>query len=169
MLKHWTANELAEELAKLTIICDTREQRNQHVTDFLDEKGVPRISRKLDCGDYSAAIDGRTLEKSVVIERKHGLDELCVNLAGDRDRFEREFLRAKANGIKVFLLIEDASWDQIYLGDYRSKLPPKSIIASLMAWQVRFNVTVIFCAAANTPRIIYQVLYYAAREDLLNS
>ena len=168
MVKHWTETELVTKLASLKIIADSREQVNNHLTGYWDRKQVPYFTRKLDVGDYSCQIDDMTFEKDFAIERKRNIDEICGNLAGDRDRFEREFLRAKANGTKVFLIIEDATWSDIYLHNYRSKLPPKSLMASLMSWQVRFNITVIFCESENTPRLIHQILYYAAREQLLN-
>lgn len=168
MVKHWTEAELSAELKKLTIIADSREQVNNHLTAWWDQKSIPYITRKLDVGDYSAQICGMTLERDIAIERKRNLDEICGNLSADRDRFEREFLRAKAIGTKVFLIIENATWTDIYLQNYRSKLSSKSLMASLMSWQVRFNITVIFCEPENTPRLIYQILYYAAREQLLN-
>lgn len=142
---------------------------NNHLTDYWDKKKVPYMTRKLDVGDYSAQIGDMTLERDIAIERKRNLDEICGNLSADRDRFEREFLRAKAIGTKVFLIIENATWTDIYLQNYRSQLSPKSLMASLMSWQVRFNITVIFCVPENTPRLIHQILYYAAREQLLNS
>lgn len=168
MVKHWTEAELTSKLKELQIIADSREQVNNHLTDYWDKKKVPYITRKLDVGDYSAQLGDMTLEKDVVIERKRNLDEICGNLSADRDRFEREFLRAKAIGTKVFLIIENATWTDIYLQNYRSQLTAKSLVASLMSWQVRFNITIIFCAPENTPRLIHQILYYAAREQLLN-
>ena len=168
MVKHWTETELITKLKNLQIIADSREQVNNHLTDYWDKKKVPYFTRKLDIGDYSAQLDDMTLEKDIVIERKRNLDEICGNLSADRDRFEREFLRAKATGTKVFLIIENASWTDIYLKNYRSQLTPKSLMASLMSWQVRFNITIIFCEPENTPRLIHQILYYAAREQLLN-
>ena len=168
MIKHWTEAELNAALKDLQIIADSREQVNNHITAYWDKKKVQYFTRKLDIGDYSAQLGDMTLEKDVVIERKHSLDEICGNLTQDRDRFEREFLRAKALGTKVFLLIENATWEDIYLQNYRSKFPAKSFVASLLSWQVRFNITIIFCAPQNTPRLIYGILYYAAREQLLN-
>lgn len=167
MIRIRTEKELAEELNGITVISDTREQRNEHILRFLKEKNIPCASRKLDAGDYSAQLGEYSLEKDVVIERKRNLDEICGNLTADRDRFEREFMRTKAAGTKVFLIIENSSWDDVYLQNYRSKLSSKSLLASLLAWQVRYNVTVIFCNSANTPKLIYQILYYAAREQLL--
>ena len=168
MVKHWTESDLIAKLNDLKIITDTREQVNSHLITYWDKKGVQHFSRKLDVGDYSAQIGDMTLEKDIAVERKRNLDEICGNLSQDRDRFEREFLRARANGTKVFLVVENATWSDIYLHNYRSQLSPKSLMASLMSWQIRFNITVIFCEPENTPRLIYQILYYAAREELLN-
>ena len=166
-MKHWTDKDLADALHELRIIVDTREQVNGHVTDYFTKHGVNWFNRKLDIGDYSAQLGEDTFEKSVVIERKHNLDELCANMTADRDRFEREFLRAKAYNTKVFLLIEEASWNDVFIGNYRSKLSPKSLLASLLSWQTRFNVTIIFTGKANTGALIHGILYYAVREHLL--
>lgn len=166
MVRHWTDKELAEELKKLTVICDTREQ-DRHVEDYLAQTNIPHITRKLDTGDYSCAIDQISFERDVVVERKANLDEICGNFTAERERFEREFTRAKAYGTKVYLIIENATWSDIFLANYRSKLPAKSLIASLLSWMVRFNITVLFCKPNETGRIIYGIFYYYARERLL--
>lgn len=166
-MRHYTEKELAEELNNLCVICDTREQRGEHISSYLDKNKIKSVVRKLDTGDYSVELNGETFERRVAIERKHGLDEICNNLTADRDRFEREFLRAKAYGTKIFLVIEDSTLDDIYLHNYRSKMSPKSLLGSLLAWQVRFNVTVIFAKRDNVPKIIHGILYYFVRECLL--
>ena len=111
-------------------------------------------------GDY-------TLENDVFVERKMSLTELCGNMGQARERFEREFTRAKAVGAKPFLLIEDNTLDDAYLGNYRSQLKPKSLIASMLTWQVRYNTTILFCSRQNAPKLIYGILFYYAREILL--
>lgn len=166
MKRHRTEEEIQELLKQLTIICDTREQVNGHITGYLDSKKIPHITRKLDTGDYSAMIGDMTLEHDVVIERKANLDEIAGNFTVDRQRFADEFTRAKAEGLKVFLIIENASWGDIFLHNYRSKLKSQSLLASLLAWQVRFNITIIFCKPSETGQIIHGILYYAAREAL---
>ena len=166
MVRHWTDSQLAEELKKLTIICDTREQ-DTHCEEYFRSQKIPCVVRKLDTGDYSAQIGDMTLERSVAIERKHNLDELCGNMTVDRDRFEREFLRAKAHGLHIFLIVENASWTDVFLGNYRSKLSSKSLVGSILSWLARFDVTLIFCKPDETPKLIYGILYYFAREELL--
>lgn len=168
MVKHWTDHELAEAMKDLRIICDTREQKNSHITKYFDKQNVPYFTRKLDVGDYSAQLGALSIERDIAIERKHNLDEICGNFTAERERFEREFLRAKAYGTKVVLIIENGSWSDIYLGNYRSKVTPKSLLGSLLSWMVRYNVTVTFCKPEETGKLIHGILYYAAKEILLN-
>ena len=168
MIKHWTDKELADAMKDFSIIADTREQVNAHVTRYFDKQKIPHISRKLDTGDYSAQIGALSMEKDIVIERKHNLDEICGNFTVERERFEREFLRAKAYGTRVVLVIENATWTDIFLGNYRSKVKPQSIIGSLLSWMVRYNITVLFCKPEETGKIIWGILHYAAKEMLIN-
>ena len=167
IVRKYTETELKEELAKLTILVDTRENVNDHITGYFDEKKIPYKVRKLDQGDYSAMLGDYTLEYDVAIERKSGLTELCGNLGQNRTRFENEFTRAKALHIKPFLLIENNTLDDVYLGNYRSQMKPQSLIASLLMWQVRYNTTIMFCNKKNSAKLIYGILMYYAREVLL--
>lgn len=166
MKRHYTKTEIDELLKQLTIVVDTREQKNEHIMGYFDTNKVAHTTRKLDTGDYSAMIGKMTLEHDVVIERKASLDELAGNFTIDRQRFEDEFTRAKAEGLKVFLLVENASLSDIFSHNYISKLEPKSLLASLLSWQVRYNITIMFCKPSESGQIIYGILYYAAREAL---
>ena len=166
MVKHYSDAELKEQLSMLTIICDTREQ-DHHCEKAFAKMKIPHITRKLETGDYSAQIGDLTLERSVVVERKGSLDELCGNMTADRDRFEREFLRAKAHKLHVFLIVENATWSDIFLGNYRSKLASKSLVGSILSWLARYDVTLMFCKPDETARLIYGIMYYWMREELL--
>ena len=162
MRHHYTDSEIKKALSELTIIIDSREQVNFHISSWLDGKGIKHITRALETGDYSAMLDGETFEDEVVIERKANIDEIAGNFTAGRERFEREMIRAKANGIKVFLIIENASWHDIMLHNYHSQLKPQSLIASLLSWQVRYNITVMFCRQDETAQLLYATLYYWA-------
>lgn len=166
MKEYLTDKEIAEKLKTLTIISDTREQENTHVTGYFELKKIPFLSRKLDAGDYSACIGNVTFENEVVIEKKNGIDEIAGNFTADRERFEREFIRAKADGLKIYLLIENCSWARISAHDYRSRLDPKALTASLLAWQARYNITVNFCEPCETGQIIFGTLYYWVKNKL---
>lgn len=166
LIKHWTESELKKELSKLTIVCDTRE-RDTHCEEYFKKNKIPCIVRKLDTGDYSCQLGEQSFERDVVIERKHNLDEICGNFTVERERFEREFMRAKAYGTKVYLIIENATWADIFIGNYRSKLNSKSLFGSLLSWMVRFNITVLFCKPEESARIMCGIFYYYVKERLL--
>lgn len=166
LIKHWTESELKKELSKLTIVCDTRE-RDTHCEEYFKKNKIPCIVRKLDTGDYSCQLEEQSFERDIVVERKHNLDEICGNFTIERERFEREFMRAKAYGTKVYLIIENATWADIFIGNYRSKLNSKSLFGSLLSWMVRFNITVLFCKPEESARIMYGIFYYYVKERLL--
>ena len=166
-------------LKSLTVLCDSREQVNHHVTEALAALKCPTQIGKLEQGDYTGlipirAFGGRfsdvdgysSLADEVIIERKANLDEIAENFTVDRRRFESEFLRAKANGIKVFLVIENSSWTDIWSHNYRSRLSPKALAGSLMSWQVKYNLTILFCRPQETGRLIYGTLYYWLKNPL---
>lgn len=163
MYKYYSEADVKKLLKTLVIICDTRENQNQHIKDYLDKNSIAYKERALKTGDYSAMIGECTLENDVVIEKKSGLDELAANLTADRQRFEDEMIRAKANGIKVFLLVEDAEWADIINHNYRSKLLPKSFSASLLSWQSKYNVTLLFCRKQDSGYVIHGILWYWAK------
>ena len=168
MVKHWTDSELSIELSKLTIIVDTREQKNAHILDFFDQNKIPYKVRKLDSGDYSAMVGDLTLEHDVFIERKNSLTEICGNFAQNRERFDREFTRAKADGAKPFILVENNTTNDVFKGNYRSQMPPKALWASFCTWMVRYNTTILFSDKAHSGKIIYSIMYYYARELMLH-
>jgi ERCC4-type nuclease len=82
----------------------------------------------LSTGDYSM----KGLEYVVCIERKSLADLLgCVGC--DRERFERELHGMLTYPVRVLLV--ESSWQEIELGQWRSKLTPEHVIGSLLGWQ----------------------------------
>ena len=104
MKRYYTDTEIKNALKSLPFICDISEQVNAHVTGYLDSKKIPHTTRKLDIGDYSAMIGDMTLKHSIVIEKKNGIDEIAGNSPRIGHDLRLSFLRAKADGIKVFFL-----------------------------------------------------------------
>lgn len=167
MHQHYTERELQEKLKRMTVVIDTREQRNEHIIAYLDKLKVPHETRKLNTGDYSFTLDGKSADTDFVIERKGSIDELAGNFTAERERFEREFIRLKAYNTRGTILLENCTWEDIFSHNYSSKLSPKSLAGSLMAWQARFGVNVAMCKRETAPQILYGILYYAARDILL--
>ena len=142
---------------------------------YIQEKG-------LKVGDYTIAVQLPNKEvvnfkDKVVVERKADLNELCCNLFDKKDeegftRFERELIRAKEQGIKVYLVIETTDMHSKILSskhfryDKASKVSPASFNAILMALCSRYNINVWYTDKANAGRLIHDLLYYEARECL---
>ena len=145
--------EVSEALNHLTLLVDTREQDTLSFRRRMKEAGIPWERRKLDFGDYSMKAkleDGQEVDFSpdIAIER------------------QKEFSRAKEAGAKLYLLVENGSWEKAFGGDYRSQMKPQALTASLTAWLARYNCQVIFCQAKTTPRLIREIVYREAKERL---
>jgi ERCC4-type nuclease len=78
----------------MEIIVDTREQRPLFIGDRYTRYG-------LIVGDYTT----RELWHTYASERK-SLQDLCGTITGGNGRFHRELIRAKANGIKLVMVVE---------------------------------------------------------------
>lgn len=160
--------EIDRMLDSMVVLVDTREQDTQAMRDRLEGMNRPYRRCKLDFGDYSCEItrpDGTVTSAAgkVAIERKMNLDELCGCFTAGRERFEREFLRAQAAGAKVYLLIENAGWEKLLAGTYRSRMKPEALAASLLAWCARYGLTPVFCRAQTTGRLIAKILRYEVK------
>lgn len=167
-----TGAEIDSALESMRILIDTREKKNNHIVTALEGKNCPFKLHKLNYGDYTCEYDTSQktsicFENRVVIERKANLDELAGNLTKGRERFEREFLRAKSDNAKVFLMIESGSYDDIQAHKYRSMLPPKSYLNTLFSWQEKYNITISFVSKKFAGDYIYATLFMALKNHLL--
>ena len=158
--------EIDEEMKSLSLICDTREQNTAALRRRLEGIGLPVCREKLDFGDYSCRTEHFDFSSRFSIERKMSLDEIAQNLTRGRKRFARDFERAKAVNARVYVLIENGSWEMIYGQHYRTRVHPRALIASLFTWQARYGAKVIFCRAETTPLIIREILTREARHEL---
>ena len=95
-------------LKNVIVICDTREQKNEHILREFDRMKVKYITDKsLPYGDYSFVVQDRDFSLSCVIERKANVNEFYSNITSDRDRIEKEFMAASALSKEFVLIIEN--------------------------------------------------------------
>lgn len=157
-------------LDKAVLLVDTREQDTPTLHRRLELIGLPHKREKLFSGDYSIAsdIDGMeiTLSNTAAVERKMSLDELAMCFGTERKRFVREFERAKEIGMRIYMLVENASYENLYNHKYRSRLSPNAFTASLFAWMTRYDCRVIFCKEETSPKVIHDILYRELKERL---
>lgn len=163
--------EIENTLKTLTLIVDTREQDTTRARRRFARIGMPYIRKALNFGDYSCFVtlpDGTELDfsGSVSIERKMDLDEIIGCFTRHRARFAREFERAKEHHAKLYLLIENASWEKVLKANYRSKMNANALLASMTAWLARYDCQLIMCDELTSPRLIKEILYREAKERL---
>lgn len=170
----YTDKEIKELLASIVILIDTRERRAEHITNYFDDKKVKYEIKKLDHADFSFYVPKNTelgiqrdmyFTDIISIERKGSLEELSGNFTKDRTRIESEFLRAKG---KLVLLIENATYENIVLGQYKTEYKPLSFIATLKTFEARYGIETNFIRKAFSGNFIYMTCMYHAREVLKN-
>lgn len=169
------AFEVRDTLSTFRICVDTREQDTPKAEARFKAFGVPYLRQTLSYGDYCGNITlsggalysaDSVISADCVVERKMSLDELAACFTRGRDRFRREFERARENSAKVYLLVEGGSWEMLLNHRYRSRFAPEAFKASLTAWMARYNASVIFCKAETSGKLIKEVLYREMKEKL---
>lgn len=170
--------EIEQCLESFSVIADTREQPTVQFERRCLAMGVPVNRAVLDYGDYTyqytlpdgtAAYDmDNRICPECVIERKMDLDELAMCFTRDRKRFKEEFERSRSAGARVYLLVENANWEKLLAHRYRSKFTPKAFEASLLAWQARYDLRLVFCQDLTTGALIKEILYRELKERLNN-
>jgi DNA excision repair protein ERCC-4 len=126
-------------LAKLAdlrpvIAVDTREQNP------LKFSRLQAVSFALFTGDYSI----RGLENQFAVERKSIDDIVNCCLSTQRERFEHELLRLRGYRFKRLLVI--GTREDIAAGRYHSRITPKAVLATLGAFEIRYDLPIVFAA-----------------------
>ncbi|WP_233531911.1 ERCC4 domain-containing protein [Paenibacillus alkalitolerans] len=159
-------------MSTLTILVDTREQANDHITAYLDKKKVAYESVKLDVGDYSAKIPAnpelgivRDLYLPAAIERKNSVDELAQTIKTE-SRWEHELVRSKE--LDFFTVVVEGSYVDLVNGNYRSQYNSKALQARIKSYEARFRFTTVFVPKELSAHYIHTELYYRARHELRN-
>lgn len=163
-------------LESMEILVDTREQPTKRAKQRYERFGCSWSRATLSYGDYAynaTLPDGSmlydttaTVEPLCVVERKMDLDELEQCFTRGRERFQREFERATAAGARIYLIVENANWENLLNGKYKTKFHPAAFTASITAYMVRYNLNVIFCKEETSGRIIREILFRDLKERL---
>lgn len=149
---------------KLTIKMDTREKlhKKKLLLDYFEKHNIEVERIKLNVGDY--CIKGK---EDVVVDLKRNITELATNMFCDKERFEKECIRAKQNNILLIFLIEE-NFDKEKLLKWRAKeqIDGKRFL-NVYGWQVYnemkryaqlFNVKFRFCHKLSTGRKVIELL-----------
>lgn len=123
----------------MKVVIDTREQAPFAFSGDA-YRGTEVVTGTLSVGDYSLF----GLSDKIAIERK-SLPDLVACLGRERERFERELLRAR--GLDCFAVVVEATWEELARGQYRSKLNPAAACQSVCAFVARWHIPFLFCGS----------------------
>ena len=160
MVRVKVGRRVAYELCDFTVIQDTREQTPWTFQGLKCDSPyqdrdliVPVKVQGLRTGDYS--IEG--MEQKICLERK-SLADLYSTLGQHRSRFKAEFERMAE--FEYAGLIIEADWLQICAAPpERSKLKPKCVLRTLLAWEQRYGVHIhAACCAGFAERLAFRIM-----------
>lgn len=168
----------------MTIQIDTREKKDviRPIVEYFDRNGIDHFSQVLPVGDYMCPDN-----PAFVIDRKHDLSELAINVSTvprkdgerfkrdkngnivtDHARFIRELERAKAAGIQMVILCEHghgiksledvASWVNPRLRISTLAMSGKRLHQILLVLSMTYDIRFAFCERSQTGAEIVRLL-----------
>ena len=143
----------------LKMLIDTREQNPWSLE--CETEGV-----KLPVGDYGLPGFSDLNNPRWIVERK-SLGDLIGSLTQGRDRFMREIEKLRVFTFAAIVI--EARESDVERGEYRSEMPPQSVLQSIAAIQVRNGIHIIWAgdrtgAARAAERLARQFLLGVLKE-----
>lgn len=138
-----------------TALIDSREQRP------LPIRAYPTEIVTLPVGDYGIKGFSDWENPQFICERK-SLDDLVQSLTHGRARFEREILKMRQFAFRALLI--EAEQVLVEIGDYRSAATPQALLQSLVSFQVRHNLHIVWCGShEGAARVLERLIRQFAR------
>lgn len=152
----------------MIIEMDTRNQKDEYITDYLDKQGIKWIRNKL----YSSDI--KLLNSTeVLIDIKKDLLEVCGNLtrASEHERLKREIARGKEIGCKRFIFLikepkiksieEVTNWSST-----RTKVKGETLMKIMNTMSEKYGVEFIFTTKENAGAKVIELLRGGVNYDV---
>lgn len=139
---------------------DTRDKKDNYVTDYMDSHGIKYIRTKLYSGDVKLLNSTR-----VLIDLKKDLLEMCGNLTSvkEHERVKREIARAREIGCERFIFLikekkiktieEVANWSST-----RTKVKGETLMKIMNTMSERYGVEFIFTTKEKAGEKVIELL-----------
>jgi ERCC4-type nuclease len=135
------------------IVIDSREQAPLTFTR------LPSTTGTLQTGDYSVV----GAEELFAVERKTVADLVGCCTGDNRERFERELHRLRGYRFKRLMVV--GTRVEVEQHRYRSNVSPASVLGSIQAWEVRYDVPLVWAASPEDGAIMVERwAHYFSRE-----
>ncbi len=139
---------------------DTRNKKDEYVTNYFDKKGIKWIRNKLYAGDVKLLNS-----TNVIIDLKANVEEIAHNLCNtsEHERVKREIEKAREIGCKdfIFLIKTDKITnlqDLINWTSTKSRVKGAVLVKVMSTMKERYGVRFIFTTRANAPKKILELL-----------
>lgn len=170
---YYTEKQYKELAASLTVLRTNNEQKNEHIIEWLDKKGIRNEGRALETGDYCFKIPAN-IELGVVkdwyfvdelcIERKNSVDELAGCM---KDITFINEIRRMSKIENAYILVENDRIDDIIAGNYRSQYNEVAMLRTLLKWEQKYGIRTIFVKKQNMARMIWEICLATLNRHIL--
>ena len=147
------------------LIEDSRNKVGKHEIKHAawDAEGVTYTRCALPVGDYAVFPD-------IAVDTKYGLAEIAQNIgnATDHKRFRAELVKAKQNGCKLFVLVENrdgvrntddvAKWKNPRSEYYAKSITGARLSKAMKTMEQKYGVTFVFCTPEEAADKILELL-----------
>ena len=137
----------------MIIVIDTREKLSFDFQSIGSRTREPFTTLRvtLPTGDYAIGdCPNEPNDKVIIVERKT-LADLYGSVTRNRKRFEAEFERLAGYGYPA--LVIESDWEAICRPEehltHVPRVKPRSVVATLLAWSIRYGVHVFTCPSRN--------------------
>lgn len=151
----------------MIIECDTRQQKQEHITNYFEQKNIKYIRNKLYCGDYK-----RVDTPKVIIDTKKDLIEMAGNLCKtiEHQRIKREIAKACDIGCErfIFLIASNTITDTSQVHEWQvpkrkdgslyTKVRPEVLQKIMETMQEKYGIEFNFCKKKNMGECIVNIL-----------
>ena len=138
---------------------DTRNQKDNYVTDYFDKHGIKWIRNKLYSGDVKLLNDTK-----VIIDLKANLEEIAHNLCNSQEhlRIKKELEKAKEIGCEEFIFLIKSNIksvdDLINWTSTKTKVKGSVLVKVMSTMKERYGCRFIFTTRENAPKKIIELL-----------
>ena len=162
-------------LQNVTVLYDTREQKNFEILKYLAHYGIKTERRTFHTADYSFEIDGVDYRGDWLGERKGSLGELYGNVTARnkdaetdlRNNLEEELKRKCETGITEFVLFVEGAENLRVVNEFvsdkatdKGKYAGHYIYGTLMSWQSNNRYAFKICCRKTQKEIAMEMLSY---------
>lgn len=161
----------------MILLEDSRQQFGKHrnIEDFCRRKGIKIVRKCLSVGDYMLGDDGENPIGNISVDTKVDIMEICKDIMSiDHKRFRSECVRAKEQGIKLYVLIEQqppygnvdlwevprwkSSNEWHRYGDPMTRVEPRTLRKAMETMTGKYGVEFRFCTRRQSPQRVIKYL-----------